>query len=193
MGKTLKQLKEAWSRLVEEESRKYRIFCDLDGTLTAFEEQFKAVSGQSLSPREYEEAHGKGSIWKIIEEAGEEFWSEMPWLPDGKTLWNFIEPFDPIILSAPSRDRKSVSGKLKWLQNNVSLPNYNIQLKSKNGWDGESRIILNSQKYRYVRDEFDILVDDTEKKITDWNRAGGTGILHKSAQATISRLRELGI
>ena len=38
-----------------------------------------------------------------------------------------------------------------------------------------------------------VLIDDLEKNIQEWKAAGGTGILHESAEQTMRELRELGI
>ena len=47
-----------------------------------------------------------------------------------------------------------------------------------------------SLKAQYA-DENSILIDDTEGVIDAWNKAGGTGILHKDALTTISILSTL--
>ena len=39
----------------------------------------------------------------------------------------------------------------------------------------------------------DILIDDKQSTIDNWNAAGGTGILHTSADKTISKLKKLGL
>lgn len=177
--------------LESDQQAPYHIFCDMDGVLTDFPGQFATYAGEPMEG--YEEKHGKAQFWSFAEKAGEKFWTEMPWMPDGQDLWNYIAKYNPTILSAPSRDSKCVTGKVKWLQKNVKLPNYNLQLKSKHGWDGTSKIILNSDKFRYCSGSKDILIDDTPKKLDPWIKKGGIGILHKSAQETIAKLKELGL
>lgn len=169
----------------------YTLKVDMDGCLTNFELQFQNYTGQPM--KGYEECHGKAKFWSIIEKTGEKFWSEMPWMPDGQELWNYIQKYNPTILSAPSRDPKCITGKVKWIKEHLNLPNYNLQLKSKHGWDGTSKIILNSEKYRYCSGPKDILIDDTPKKINPWIQKGGVGILHTSTENTINKLKELGL
>ena len=197
MDKILKKLNETYK--MYEESQ-YKVFLDMDGCLTDFEKAFEEATQNSnkdvppangLGPHEYEETHGKKTFWTAIEAAGEEFWSEMDWMPDGKKLWAYVSQFDPTILSAPSRDPRCITGKVKWLKKNVSLPNYDVQLKSKRGWDGQSKIILNANKGKYATGPQDILIDDTPKKIKMWMEAGGTGILHTNADDTIRQLKDL--
>jgi hypothetical protein len=171
----------------------YRIFQDMDGCLTDFLDHFRNFNKEKLSSKEYEEKYGDGSIWPIIDAGGVDYWRTMPWMKDGKELWDYVSKFNPTILSAPSRNPDSKTGKVLWLKENVNLPNYDVQTKAKHGWDGKSKIILNSDKWRYVSGPFDILIDDTPKKINAWKNAGGFGILHISAKDTISQLQQLGL
>ncbi len=201
MDKLLKKLHNTFKENFDE-SRQRLVAIDMDGVLTNFEKAFDEATKNSnidvppangMGPHEYEEAHGKDTFWRAVEASGEDFWSNMEWMPDGKELWSYVSKLNPTILSAPSRDPKCITGKVKWLKNNVKLPNYDVQLKSKNGWDGDSKIILNSNKGKFVSSPNDILIDDTLKKIKMWQEAGGIGILHKSASDTIRQLKELGL
>jgi len=171
---------------------KYNFFCDMDGVLCFLDKMFTSCSGESVHG--YAEKYGVAAFWKFPDTVGEPFWSDMEWQPGGKDLWNYIKKYNPTILSAPSRQPSCHAGKLKWLIKNIpELPNHNVQTKSKYGWDGTSKIILNSDKFRYVKDQYDILIDDTQKKIDAWNKAGGTGILHTSAENSINQLKTLGL
>ena len=50
------------------------------------------------------------------------FWEDLPWMSDGKTLWNFIRPYKPDLLSAyTNRDTNCKPGKLKWASKNLGL------------------------------------------------------------------------
>lgn len=167
----------------------YSIFCDMDGVLTNFPKSFKELDGNErrLEPNEFEAEYGRNKFWEIIGHAGEEYWSEMEWMPDGKELWEQLKPFKPTILSAPSRDPKSRTGKHKWILSNLNITQnfYTINPKK---WKPGYKIILNSQKHLFVRNEYDILIDDTPRKIEKWNAAGGTGILHTDAKSTLQTL-----
>lgn len=171
----------------------YRIWQDMDGCLTAFDHYFRKYNSEGLSPEEFETKYGKGAIWTIIPKLGAEYWANMPWKEDGKELWDYIKKYNPTILSAPSKDDSSKIGKKMWCEKNIKLPNYDIQTKAKHGWDGTSKIVLNSDKWRYCEGPHDILIDDTAKKINAWVNAGGTGILHTSAAKTIQELKNLGL
>ena len=34
--------------------------------------------------------HGKDKFWGFIDKLGTKFWSQMPWMPEGKKLFNYI-------------------------------------------------------------------------------------------------------
>jgi hypothetical protein len=55
-------------------------------------------------------------------------------------------------------------------------------------------ITLRSDKKKYAKSNGipNILIDDWEPNIAEWNAAGGIGILHKNTEDTIQRLKKLG-
>ena len=155
------------------ENEEKKLYIDMDGVLTNFEKQFEDMIGEN--PRQFEDQKGKKEFWKQIDLKGENYWSQMPWMPDGKKLWSYVKKFNPIILSTPSQDKLSESGKHKWIKREL----------------GEIPTILISEKEKYASPKA-ILVDDYTKKINRWTEAGGIGILHKSADASIKQLKKLG-
>lgn len=185
-------LAKTYSQFVKESKSNYTIFCDMDGVLTDFPKRFRELEGNkdSLNPNEYESKYGQKSFWEIVDVGGVEYWSDMEWMSDGQKLWHWLMPYKPTILSAPSRNPSSREGKHKWILSNLGISQnfYTINPKK---WKPGYRIILNSQKHLFVRNEFDILIDDTPGKIAKWEAAGGTGILHKDAKTTIKRLSEI--
>ena len=54
-------------------------------------------------------------------------------------------------------------------------------------------IVLREEKPQFCKGEGCILIDDMERNIRDWNAEGGTGIVHVTAEETLSILREKGI
>ena len=102
----------------------------------------------------------------------------MDWMPDGKVFWDYIEKYNPIILSAPSRNNESRYGKRIWKKRNMPT----------------TKMILAyaSDKKNYANST-SILIDDREENIKQWEEAGGIGILHTSAASTIAQLKKLGL
>ena len=170
---TVVKLKE----LYEEVTQPYVIYCDMDGVLVDFHKRFEGISG-GLTPNQYRKEHGMKGFWDIIKKDGVGFWAGMSWMPDGKKLWNFIKPYKPTLLSAPSIEKDSRLGKRLWVRNN--LPGVKLILASKD------------KKPNYSGPNH-ILIDDYEPTIDLWKAQGGIGILHTSANSTIEELKKLGL
>jgi hypothetical protein len=171
-------LSEIYKEIIEqEETPQYKIYCDMDGVLCNFNKRFEEFG--KMPPKEYENQYGIKQFWKLIDnEIGVRFWVGMPWMPDGKELWNFIKPFNPSLLSAPSRNNESRLGKRLWVRNH--LPGTKLILASR----------PNKQQYS---NKNSILIDDMPRTIEEWDSGGGIGILHTSAASTIEQLKQLGL
>jgi hypothetical protein len=161
---------------LKQEAKNYVIYCDMDGVLTDFEERFEYFSG--MGPREYEKEFDKKKFWNLIDKAGLGFWVGMKWMPDGHQLWNYIKQYSPTILSAPSNQNESRLGKRLWVKNNIP---------------GSKLILSKAVDKKNYSQKNHILIDDRASNIQDWIGAGGIGILHTSAQDTITRLQKLGL
>ena len=52
-------------------------------------------------------------------ESDEKFWADLPWMPEGKSIWEAIKEQNPIILTSPmdqNGHRASIKGKEKWIK-----------------------------------------------------------------------------
>ena len=98
----------------------FKIFCDLDGTLTNFEKKFKSITG--IHPDKFMEEKGEKEFWKVVDKEGD-FWESLEWMPDGKQLWNFVKEYNPTILSSPGGNIEDCKEqKRKWVKDwRVSL------------------------------------------------------------------------
>lgn len=154
--------------------KKYKIYCDMDGVLVNFNKGYFELTGVDLEGKFYNDTN----FWDPINKAGYKFWVNLEWKPDGKRLWNYIEKYEPEILSAPSRENDSRVGKHDWIQR--ELPGVHLILRTA------------KNKKEFATPE-SILIDDHEINIEQWKEAGGIGILHKSADDTIKQLKKLGL
>ena len=159
------------------EEPKYKIFSDMDGVLTDFDESFKKAS-DGIAPRDYEKKFGKDKFWELIDGGGVGYWVGMPYMPDGERYWDYIKGYDVELLSSPSRSNTSRLGKRLWVRNN--MPGVKLTL---------AQAYL---KKNYAAPNH-ILIDDRESNIDQWRAAGGIGILHTSASDTIRQLKKLGL
>lgn len=142
----------------------------MDGVLTDFNKGYEELTGIVLDRDEH---RSDSKFWEPIEKAGYDYWINLKWMPDGHTLWDFISPYSPTILSAPSRQVESRVGKVDWV--NRELPG--------------TPLILRSAKHKKDFAAPDaILIDDRADNVKGWIEAGGKGILHTSAEETINEL-----
>ena len=179
MSKSIVELLEAYPLPEQKEKPPYKLYCDMDGVLTNFESRFEHFTGKS--PKQYEKEFGLEQFWHLIDsKIGVRFWVGMDWMPQGKELWSFISPYNPSLLTSPSRDNTSRLGKNLWVKNNLNPKPKVIFAYSKD-------------KQRYA-DENSILIDDKKSNINEWNAQGGIAIRCKDGDVTsvINELKELG-
>lgn len=155
------------------------VYLDMDGVIVNLEKGAFKVHGKQLSDVKRPERWDKISDTK-------DFWKDLEWMPGSKKLWNFLKPYKPSIMSAYAKSEpNSAKGKEEWLKKNVEkLPRSRINL------------VMRSDKQRFARDGRtqapNILIDDHEKNIREWESKGGIGIHHTSVERTIARLKEIG-
>lgn len=177
MIKLEKLIPEYYMQHLKEFDLQKTIYCDMDGVLTDFDKQLKSVGIKD--GRAFEAKHGSEAFWNKIDSGGLKWWSEMPWMSDGKQLWNYIKDKNVQILSAPAKTLpQSKEGKKIWVKKN--LGNVTLILKRAR------------EKQQYAKPNA-ILIDDLDKNIKQWRASGGIGILHKSATSTLKQLQRLGI
>ena len=160
------------------EDEKYTIYSDMDGVIADFDTRFKQFS-DGIPPSDYVDKFGLEKFWELIDdEVGVRFWTGIEWMPGSQEYWDYIKKYNPILLSAPSRNNESRLGKRMWAKRN--LPGVKLILS------------FGNNKKNYAN-ENSILIDDREKNINQWKEAGGIGILHTSVASTIAQLKELGL
>ena len=152
------------------------IYCDLDEVLVDFMRGADAAVGGNFVKMDADER------WNRINQT-KGFWENLGWKPNAKRLHDFIMRYNPHVLSAyTGRDPTSKVGKMKWLKKNASFKRANIHL------------VLRSQKKSYATtdEKPNVLIDDYDKNIREWQAAGGIGIHHTDVGKTISELKRLG-
>ncbi len=152
----------------------YKIYCDMDGVIADFERGYEELTGIDLQGEFKPE--GK-EFWGPISKAGVGFWAGLKWMPDGQQLWDYIKPFNPQLLSAPSREQSSRIGKHVWVKHKIP---------------GTRLILRYANKKKELASPKSILIDDRQANIDQWEAAGGIGILHTDTNNTIKKLKQLG-
>lgn len=175
------------NKLFEEEKPKlnYKIYCDMDGVLADFEARFEHFAG--LSPdvyrKEIAQKYGEKQVdkmfWDLIDnQIGVRFWRGIPWMPQGRQLWEYIKPYNPTLLSSPSYSDSSRIGKSLWVKDNMQ----------------STKLIFRQAKQKSDFAESNaILIDDREDTIMNWKSKGGIGIVYRTTDQTINELKQLGL
>lgn len=165
--------------------QKYVIFQDLDGCITDFQAFSHNMFGEDFECENPKiPLENKIEAVKIVPT----FWNCMPWMSDGRILWEYVHRHDPHILSAyaPWDYHRCLVGKHDWICNNLpTIKPTNVHLVARNekcNYAISSR--LNTSH---------ILIDDYDKNIDEWTSAGGIAIQHISASYTIESLQKLGL
>ena len=152
------------------------IYCDLDEVLVDFMRGANAAVGGDFVKMD------KDDRWNKVNQT-KGFWANLGWKSNAKRLHSFIIKYNPHVLSAyTGRDPTSKVGKMKWLKKNANFKRGNIHL------------VLRSQKKDYATTDGkpNILIDDYDKNIREWEAKGGIGIHHTDVGKTISELKRLG-
>lgn len=160
--------------------QQYTIFQDLDGCLADFNKGVIEITGKR--PGEIP----TGKMWKALANA-DEFYYRLDLMPDAMTLWNYIKPHNPIILSGLPMGNWARGQKARWVGEKLGW-----DIPAIFGWAREKP--QDAMKFLGASDlDGCILIDDREKAKGPWESAGGTFILHTSAANTIRQLKDLGI
>jgi len=158
----------------QEKVMDYKIYCDMDGVLADFESGYEKLTGIDLRGE-----FVKGDdFWEPISKAGVGFWAGLKWMPDGQKLWDYLKPYKPDLLSAPSREDSSRIGKHVWVKHKIP---------------GTKLILRYAKQKQELATPESILIDDRQVNIDQWEAAGGIGILHTSTDNTIKQLKQLGL
>lgn len=164
------------ANILEEVTKGFKIYCDLDSVLVDFNKGYKDLTGDYPPPADA--PTDKVAFWKPIDKSGGDFWANLEWMKDGKKLWNYIAPFNPEILSSPSSSHTSVEGKHRWMEEH--LPGVKLNL-------------VQSKEKQVMAEPNAILIDDREDICKRWEDAGGIAVHHTDANSTIQKLQNLGV
>lgn len=161
---------------------KYEVYVDLDGVIVNFAEHAKDLTGIDIDNAGKED---RNKFWKHIErhvKQGKPFFAAMSPMDDAYKLWNYVAKFSPTILSATGHIFGAGKEKREWVREYLGA-----------GVADKAIFVRNSHDKAKYASPTSILIDDRTKSITPWEEAGGIGILHKTAELTIKRLKELGL
>jgi 5'(3')-deoxyribonucleotidase len=156
-----------------------QIYCDMDQVLVNFiGGANKELAKQGLKSFQNEEKDAK---WEALKKV-HKFWANLEPMPDAMTLWRFIRPYGPYILSAPSKRMPTCKQeKIEWIKKHLgNVEQINLIPRE------------DKQKFAMIEGKPNVLIDDYDKNCREWRSAEGIAIRHINSMNTISQLRKLG-
>lgn len=158
------------------------LFCDMDGVLVDFLRGAEAVLGHPFDTPYVDKVAKEERRKLLMSHAG--FWAKLPPMSDYRVLWNYIQRYEPEILTAKASwdEVHCGPGKLQWLDKYLKLPHTRIH------------VVKREQKQLFAKSGIrqNVLIDDHPKNIQEFVAAGGIGIHHVNAKVTIMKLKEIG-
>lgn len=103
-----------------------------------------------------------------------DFWADLPWLEEGKKLWEYLKDYKDLYILTSPHDNASIYGKKAWIQKNLGIP--------------ANKIIFERHKQKYANKNC-VLIDDMAKNVFKFINDDGEGIIHKTADKTIKSLQ----
>ena len=157
------------------------LYIDLDGVLANFDGKVLEITGKYPSELTTKE------LWKTLERV-DNFYYSLDIIEGSEEFLNYIlytsQVGVEILTALPSPSKKlrtSSNDKIMWVYD--KLDPY-IITNCVSNW---------RMKTYFCRNDDDILIDDQEKNIVNWQEAGGIGILHNNFEDTIQKLKELNV
>ena len=163
-----------------------RIYFDMDGVLADFDRGVRDLCGMETLPQSTRSPEQDDLMWDRIRKM-DHFYDRLEPMPGAKEMFNAVYGVYgkrcEILTGIPKEKRGIVTAaedKRNWMRRVLS--------------DKVTvNVCLRAEKILKCTGPEAVLIDDLEKNIQEWKAAGGTGILHESAEQTMRELRELGI
>ena len=154
----------------------YKIFIDLDGVIADFDGKMREITnGESDDPN-----YPKGKFWKTVYQYNQDvepFFESLPKMSGADELIKFItNNFENVafLTATGTTPKDAPQQKKNWIETNYpGIP---------------AITVTNSAQKAIYANPRAILIDDREKSIGPWRKAGGVGILFKNNNQALSEL-----
>ena len=86
------------------------VYCDLDGVLADHDSKMREIYGSNWRSLYFTNTNNNTGSSTSLYDNTEDFFNTLPWMKNGKELWEFIKVYNPTILTAlPSSSTSSSS------------------------------------------------------------------------------------
>lgn len=159
-----------------------KIYVDLDGCLFDFAKGVIKLLPSFIEGVTERDSKLDRQMWKAIskhQKAGGRFWYELPLMQDALSLWEFVKPYQPEVLTAAGNP-------------SFGAAEQKIESVTKHfGPDVKVHIVQRSIDKADYATATSLLIDDKLKCVEPFRQAGGHAILHTNALDTIEQLKEI--
>lgn len=154
----------------------------MDGVICAFVEHFNKC---------FKHHYPEHTPMDFIDELKKEvvkypnWWETISPMSDANILMNYLKKNHPdfqMLTAYAEWDNRSKKAKPQWMWKHFGIPPNRVN------------VVKRVEKQLFAKDANgnpNILIDDYEKNIKEFNKAGGHGILHVGANSTIAKLKTL--
>lgn len=170
-----------------------KFYFDMDGVLVNFDAMIPwgAKYNHPSETLNDEDRAAKKRFWQTVEQTPN-FWRDMPMMPDTKNMLSTAQKIGEIFVLSKTPGAKHFVGgneyvkfvaneKRNWIKTN--LPSF---------FDEQHIIICDGNKGELIHPiHNDILIDDRQENITEWEKHRGRGILFTNAIATANKIKTL--
>ena len=163
-----------------------KIYFDMDGVLADFDSGVVDICSLPRPRQGHDSSEQNNRMWDAIRDVGH-FYDKLDLMPGAKemfdTVYGRFGDRCEILTGIPKPGRgitTSGEDKTNWVRRLLSP-------------DIVVNIVFREQKPEYCTGKDCILIDDLGKNIQAWELYGGTGVLHRSAEETLSMLKGMGV
>ena len=150
-----------------------RLFLDADGVLADFDEGARRLLG--MTPRAFEQKHGRGAFWKRLASA-KDFYGSLPEMPDARLLFDAVKHLPPTILTGLPLGNWAAPQKVRWASEHFpGVPIITCMARD---------------KHKHMQ-AGDVLVDDRENHRAAYEAAGVIFVHHKDARKSLDELARI--
>jgi hypothetical protein len=133
------------------------LYCDLDGVLVDFEKG--VINRLGKIPEEL----NRNMMWAVLRKTPN-FYDKLPWMSKGRTLWEAIKDYNPVILTGCPRGGWSEEDKRNWCARELG-PHIKV-------------ICCDTREKPNYCSEGDMLIDDRDVIMNEWIKKGGKYVLY---------------
>lgn len=165
----------------------HAVYCDMDDVLVDLIGGIRRLYGFNAIGS-WSSHNGQIEPMKaVIDRDHPDLFAKLPWMEDGRLLWNYLHQagVSPRILSARTTtwQPNCVRDKTRWIRRELRPQPSAIHIVER---DRKQDFAVAADGTR------NILIDDWDRNIVEWEKRGGIGILHTSAKTSIEALMRLG-